>query len=90
MSKDSEPNRYFIIAGRFSKMLWSWKKGDSEVLTAEMSELKHENKVLQLEEFQVTSESGIGDGITIGSATAETGEQLDNNNANPIDQTGTR
>ena len=70
-------------------MLWSWKKGDSEVLAAEMSELKHENKVLQLEEVQVASESGIGDGIAVGSTAAETDEQLDNNNANPIDQTGT-
>ena len=54
-------------------MLWSWKKGDSEVLAAEMSELKHENKVLQLEEFQGAGESGIGDGIAIGSSAAEAG-----------------
>ena len=69
-------------------MLWSWKKGDSEVLAAEMSELKHENKVLQLEEFQGPTESGIGDGIAIGSSATEAGEQFDNNNENPIDQTG--
>lgn len=71
-------------------MLWSWKKGDSEVLAAEMSELKHENKVLQLEEFQGASELGIGDGIAIGSSVTEASEQLDNNNENPIDQTGMR
>ena len=76
------------MKGRFTKMLWSWKKDNPEVLTAEMSEMKHDNKVLQLEELESAGE-GASSITKTGIEEGTDAEQLDNNNENPIDHTGT-
>ena len=65
-------------------MLWSWKKGDPEVLTAEMSEMKHYNKVLQLEDTE-----DIVEGASAVNEEGMDAEQFNNNNKYPIDHTGT-